>query len=371
MTVTAAPIVHVVDDEPSMRRSLARLLGGAGYQVVPYTSAEEFLATAGPALTGCILLDLRLPGASGLELQAQLAGCGCLAPVIFLTGHGDVPDSVRAMKRGAVDFLQKPVAADDLFAAVSLALAGDAGTRRQAADLEELRSKAAALTDRQRDVWLGVARGRLNKQIAHELGIIERTVKMHRARTMTKLGARSTADLVRMAERLGLVAGPDRFSVTHPPAGAHRGTRRVAPSPPRGESIGPPRCLACPPRRPRAHPGALLAPGRRDLVAACVGDQLSEVLVQVRDGHHPGAADAALASEHLDGRVHLRVGRVGHRLLQEGERLLDLGNDLGRAYASFSRRPRPTCSRCRRCRLPPARSRRARPAGSSCRRPRA
>lgn len=201
--------VHVVDDDASTRRSLARLLGGAGYRVALYSTAEELLAAAGPALSGCILLDLRLPGASGLELQEQLAKRGCTTPVVFLTGHGDVAASVRAMKRGAVDFLQKPVAADQLFAAVSAALSRHAAARRQEAEINALRTLAATLSERQREVWLRVVRGQLNKQIAHDLGIVERTVKLHRAQAMDRLRANSLADLVRIAERLGLAAGSD------------------------------------------------------------------------------------------------------------------------------------------------------------------
>ena len=207
--MTASRAVHVVDDDASTRRSLARLLGGAGYEVALYATAEELLAAAGPSLEGCILLDLRLPGASGLELQDRLLERGCTAPVVFLTGHGDVPASVRAMKRGAVDFLQKPVAADELLAAVASALARDEATRRQLGEVGELRALAATLSDRQREVWLRVVRGDLNKQIAHDLGIVERTVKLHRAKTMEKLRARSTADLVRIAERLGVSGGSD------------------------------------------------------------------------------------------------------------------------------------------------------------------
>ena len=198
-------MLHVVDDDGSTRRSLARLLGGAGYGVALYASAEELLAVAGPALTGCLLLDLRLPGASGLELQDRLAERGCTVPIVFLTGHGDVSASVRAMKRGAVDFLQKPVVADELFAAVSAALARGAAARQHDTELAALRARVATLSDRQRDVWLRVVRGQLNKQIAHDLGIVERTVKLHRAQAMGKLGANSTADLARIAERLGLI----------------------------------------------------------------------------------------------------------------------------------------------------------------------
>jgi FixJ family two-component response regulator len=196
--------VHVVEDDGATRRSLVRLLGGAGYRALLYASAEEFLAVAGPSVTGCILLDLRLPGASGLELQDRLAERGCSAPIVFLTAHGDVPASVRAIKRGALDFLQKPVAADTLFAALDAALARGAEERQQAAELAELRRLAATLSERQREVWLRVVRGQLNKQIAGELGIVERTVKLHRAKAMEKLRASSAADLVRIAARLGL-----------------------------------------------------------------------------------------------------------------------------------------------------------------------
>ena len=202
--MTPAPTVHVVDDDASTRRSLVRLLGGAGYEVEVYASSQEFLSAAGPGVVGCVLLDLRLPGTSGLELQDRLVERGCSAPVIFLTGHGDVPSSVRAMKGGAVDFLQKSVPADELLEAVSTALGRDAAARQDRQERAELRARADSLSDRQREIWLRVARGELNKQIAFDLGIVERTVKLHRAKAMEKLGAQSTADLVRIAERLGL-----------------------------------------------------------------------------------------------------------------------------------------------------------------------
>ena len=201
--------VHVVDDDASMRTSLARLLGGAGHSVSLYDTAEQLLEVAGPDLDGCLLLDLRLPGISGLELQERLAARGCHAPVIFLTAHGDVTAGVRAMKHGAVDFLQKPVIADELFAAVAAGLARDRASRRMRLELADLRARVELLTDREREVWLRVVRGQLNKQIAYDLGIVERTVKLHRAGAMEKLQAGSTADLVRMAERLGLLAGSD------------------------------------------------------------------------------------------------------------------------------------------------------------------
>jgi FixJ family two-component response regulator len=199
----------VVDDDESMRTSLARLLGGAGFTVARYASAEQFLEAAGSATTGCILLDLRLPGASGLELQDLLVTRQCAAPVIFLTAHGDVPSSVLAMKHGACDFLQKPVMADTLIAAVGAALARDAVARREREEIADLRALAATLSEREREVWLRVVRGQLNKQIAFDLGIVERTVKLHRAAAMQKLRAASAADLVRIAHRLGLPGGQD------------------------------------------------------------------------------------------------------------------------------------------------------------------
>lgn len=206
--MTNPGMVYVVDDDASMRTSLARLLSGAGYEVALFATAEDFLAAAGPSTAGCILLDLRLPGASGLELQDLLAARGCLAPVVFLTAHGDVAAGVRAMKHGAVDFLQKPVAGDELFAAVASALDRDATARRQREELGELRALAGILSEREREVWLRVVGGQLNKQIAYDLGIVERTVKLHRKAAMDKLRAQSVADLVRIAERLGLTGHP-------------------------------------------------------------------------------------------------------------------------------------------------------------------
>lgn len=204
--MTSRRQVHVVEDDPSLRTSLARLLRGAGHDVALYASAEELLAVAGPGLEGCALLDMRLPGASGLELQHALRRQQCHLPIVFLTAHGDVPASVRAMKEGAVDFLEKPAAPDVLLAAIDSALRGAARSPQRAdADLADLRQRAATLTPREHEVWLGVARGQLNKQIAHDLGIVERTVKLHRASAMAKLRVQSSADLVLAAERLGLL----------------------------------------------------------------------------------------------------------------------------------------------------------------------
>jgi FixJ family two-component response regulator len=196
-----------VDDEPSVRSALGRLLRSAGHDVALYGSAEEFLAAARVGLSGCVLLDLRLPGTSGLQVQQALADLGCRAQIIFLTGHGDVTTGVRAMKQGAVDFLEKPVDDEALLAAVATALARDAESRRKHDELEELRARVDTLTEREREVWLEVVRGRLNKQIAGDLGIVERTVKAHRARVMEKMRVGSAAELVVIAERLGLVSG--------------------------------------------------------------------------------------------------------------------------------------------------------------------
>ena len=207
--MTTSIVVHVVDDDASMRTSLGRLLGGAGYAVALYSTAEEFLEVAGPALTGCILLDLRLPGVSGLELQHQIVERGCLAPVVFLTAHGDLSAGIRAMKGGAMDFLQKPAKAEELLAAIAAAVAREIEARQRRMERTELHLLVERLSDREREVWLRVVRGQLNKQIAYDLGIVERTVKLHRARAMVKLRAQSTADLVRIAERLGLISGSD------------------------------------------------------------------------------------------------------------------------------------------------------------------
>jgi FixJ family two-component response regulator len=200
--MTSSPCVHIVDDDESMRTSLARLLSGEGYPISYYASAEALLEVAGPLLTGCILLDLRLPGINGLELQAVLQKRGCLAPVVFLTAHGDVTAGVLAMKAGAVDFLEKPVSADALFAAVSAAFNRDAGVRRQHQERAEAQALVDTLSDREREIWLRVVKGQLNKQIAYDLGVVERTVKIYRRSAMQKLRASSVADLVRIADRL-------------------------------------------------------------------------------------------------------------------------------------------------------------------------
>lgn len=192
------PIVHVVDDDASVRRALARLLRAAGHSCETWDTAEAFLARQSSAAPGCAIVDLGLPGASGLELQARIAGDADRLPVIFLTGRGDIGTSVRAMKAGAVDFLSKPVEAEALLAAVATALelSRAAQTARNAASNRDAR--LATLTPREREVLDRVVEGRLNKQIAGDLGVAEKTIKVHRGRVMHKLGVRTVADLVRL-----------------------------------------------------------------------------------------------------------------------------------------------------------------------------
>jgi len=197
-----APLIHVVDDDDSLRTALLRLLGAAGFEARGYASTGEFLLHAPSDRHGCLLLDIRLPGVSGLDLQAALQGRGVALPVIFLTGHGDVASSVRAMKAGAVDFLAKPVERAILFDAVARALALDAAQRMARDEADRLRARFATLTPREREVFDGIVAGRLNKQIADDLGIAERTVKAQRAQVLAKLGADSAAELGRLAERL-------------------------------------------------------------------------------------------------------------------------------------------------------------------------
>ncbi len=194
--------VYIVDDDDSLRSALQRLLTAAGYRVTGYASAGEFLLKPPPDAPGCLLLDVRMPGPSGLDLQQALNRHGIHWPVIFLTGHGDLATGVRAMKAGAVDFLTKPVEREPLLAAIQRALAQDA-TRRAASALEaDLRDRFEQLTPREREVFDLVVAGLLNKQIAHALGIAERTVKAQRAQVMAKLGATNAAELGRIAAEL-------------------------------------------------------------------------------------------------------------------------------------------------------------------------
>jgi FixJ family two-component response regulator len=184
------PTVFIVDDDSSVRKSLERLLRASGYETQAFASAEEFLACRpcqNPGSPACLVLDVRMPGISGLNLQQELAKAGVILPIVFITGHGDIPMSVQAMKNGAVDFLPKPFAEAELLAAVEQALAKAARLQKEAAEMAEIRRKLASLTPRE-----------------HELGVTEKTIKVHRARVMQKLEAASLADLVRLAEKAGI-----------------------------------------------------------------------------------------------------------------------------------------------------------------------
>jgi FixJ family two-component response regulator len=201
MTRPSNPTVFVVDDYAPVRRSISRLLHTAGFAVAAFASAGEFLAQYDPQTLSCLVLDLAMPTINGLELQRILAKAGSLLPIIFLTGQGDIPKSVQAMKHGASDFLTKPVNDEDLLAAVRAAIAKDRVRRREQAELLEIRARLATLTPREREVLDYVVAGKLNKQIAGELGTVEQTVKVHRAHTMEKMGVKSVAELVRLMER--------------------------------------------------------------------------------------------------------------------------------------------------------------------------
>jgi len=200
--MSTTPLIHVVDDDLSMRTALLRLLDAAGFEARGYSSTGEFLLQPLPDRPGCLLLDLRLPGPSGLELQEALLQKKIILPIVFLTGHGNVDSSVRAMKAGAVDFLTKPVQRDILLDAVGRALARYATQRAAQEETDQLHVRFVSLTERQREVFDRIVAGKLNKQIADELGIAERTVKREREQVMTKLDANSAADLGRLAELL-------------------------------------------------------------------------------------------------------------------------------------------------------------------------
>ena len=203
-----APTVFVIDDDPSVRRALGRLMRSAGHRVETFGSAREFLQREHYHGPGCLVLDVRMPGLTGLDLQEGLAAAGYTMPIIFVTGHGDVPTSVRAMKAGAVDFLTKPFKAQELLEAVRDALERDKAARRERAAIEAVRARLQRLTPREREVLSLVVTGMLNKQIGYDLGITERTVKVHRARVMEKMQAGSMAELVRLAQRVGITGPP-------------------------------------------------------------------------------------------------------------------------------------------------------------------
>ena len=196
--------VFLVDDDSSVRRALARLIRAAGYKVEAFASAQQFFQskpeTAGVA---CLVLDVRMPGLNGLELQEALQAANVAIPIIFITGHGDIPMSVQAMKAGAVDFLPKPVREEALLPAIEQALARAARQCAEAAELVDIQRRWESLTPREREVMELVVTGMLNKQIAYELGTVEKTIKVHRSRVMEKMEVNSLAELVRLAEKLG------------------------------------------------------------------------------------------------------------------------------------------------------------------------
>ena len=199
------PIVFVVDDDPSIRESLSLLLSSAGYSVNTFASAKEFLesehSTSGPA---CLVLDVKMPGLSGLDLQKELMSRNIIIPIIFITGHGDIPMSVQAMKKGAVDFLPKPFDDGDLLEAVEQALLRDSQTHADLDEQKHILQRMDSLTTREHEVLTYLITGMLNKQIAYELNISERTVKAHRKQVFDKMGVNSIAELVRLTEKVGV-----------------------------------------------------------------------------------------------------------------------------------------------------------------------
>jgi FixJ family two-component response regulator len=202
--VETKPVVFVIDDDPSVRAALAGLLRSVGLSAKLFASTQEFLQSDRDDVLGCIVLDVRLPGLSGLDLQRELAKSGSHLPIIFITGHGDIPMSVRAMKAGAIEFLTKPFRDQELLDAIHLGIERDRERRQDAGLVERLRERFASLTSRERQIMAHVVTGRLNKQIAGDLDLSEITVKVHRGHIMRKMGAKSFAELVRMADRLGV-----------------------------------------------------------------------------------------------------------------------------------------------------------------------
>src|ERR1051325_108535 len=203
MAPTSESTVFVVDDDEAVRKAVSRLLRSAGIAVAAFASPREFLAQYSPATPGCLVLDMAMPDFNGLQLQTALTEKGCILPIIFLTGHGDVSKSVQAMKQGAFDFLSKPVKDKDLLTAIRAAIGKDTVVRLEQAKLSEIRARLDTLTSREREVLEHVVSGKLNKQIAGDMGITKATVKMHRAHVMAKMKVQSVAELARLTERCG------------------------------------------------------------------------------------------------------------------------------------------------------------------------
>ncbi len=201
----ATSTVLVIDDDPDLRASVGRLLRSLAINVQLFGSISDFLKSASPDCPTCLVLDIRLPGQSGLDLQRELAAANREVPIIFITGHGDIPMSVQAMKRGAIEFLTKPFRDQDLLDAIQIGLSRDRERRENEKDLAALRERFGSLSLREREIMIQVARGRLSKQIAHDIGIAVATVKVHRSRAMQKMQARSLPELGRMADKLKLV----------------------------------------------------------------------------------------------------------------------------------------------------------------------
>src|SRR5215468_9406057 len=208
----ATSTVIVIDDDPAIRESIGSLLRSVGLQAKLLASVDEFLKAGRPDAPTCLVLDVRLPGRSGLDFQRELAAANIHLPIIFITGYGDIPMSVRAMKGGAIEFLAKPFREQDLLDAIQLGLSRDRTRRENEKDLAALRERFASLSSREREIVVQVARGRLSKQIAHEIGIAEATVKVHRSRAMQKMKAGSLPELGRMADKLKLVPGAPQRS---------------------------------------------------------------------------------------------------------------------------------------------------------------
>lgn len=206
----AHPVVYVIDDDPSIREALAGLLRSVGLDVKLFGSTQEFLECRRPDAPGCLVLDVRLPGAGGLDLQSQLAASNIQLPIVFITGHGDIPMSVQAMKAGAIEFLTKPFRDQELLDAIHVGIARDRHRLHDGEAVKQLQERFQSLTAREREIMAHVVTGRMNKQIAGDLDVSEITVKVHRGHVMRKMGAKSLAELVRMSDRLGLRSTPRR-----------------------------------------------------------------------------------------------------------------------------------------------------------------